>query len=108
MYIERCTHGSERGWRKPSVEIRQGGASPLYHNRGSADYFGDLKYLVPGDTITYSTDRGTRTYRVTSVRQISVNDLSPLNPSYENKLTLITCVENIASLRLCVEAEELW
>ena len=91
-----------------STSMWNGNVAMSRHNRGSADYFGDLKYLVPGDTITYSTDRGTRTYRVTSVRQISVNDLSPLNPSYENKLTLITCVENIASLRLCVEAEELW
>ena len=76
-----------------STSMWNGNVAMSGHNRGSADYFGDLKYLVPGDTITYSTDRGTRT---------------SLNPSYENKLTLITCVENIASLRLCVEAEELW
>ena len=91
-----------------STSMWNGNVALSGHNRGSADYFGDLKYLAPGDTITYSTDRGTRTYRVTGVRQISVNDLSPLDPSVRNKLTLITCVENIASLRLCVEAEELW
>jgi len=34
VYIERCKHGSERGWRKPAAETRQGGAFPLYHNSG--------------------------------------------------------------------------
>lgn len=31
VYFERSTYGSRRGWRKPTAEMRQGGASLLYH-----------------------------------------------------------------------------
>lgn len=77
------------------------------HNRGVNDNFGKLKKLSKGDVITYKTELGTRKYEVFYVGQIGVTDLSRLNPSNENIITLITCVENQPLLRLCVQAKEL-
>jgi len=77
------------------------------HNRGVNDNFGKLKKLSKGDIITYKTELGTRKYEVFYVDQIGVTDLSRLNPSSENMITLITCVENQPLLRLCVQAKEL-
>ncbi|MBE5812865.1 MAG: class D sortase [Clostridiales bacterium] len=77
------------------------------HNRGVNDNFGKLKKLSKGDVITYKTELGTRKYEVSYVGQIGVTDLSRLNPSSENMITLITCVENQPLLRLCVQAKEL-
>ena len=77
------------------------------HNRGVNDNFGKLKKLSKGDIITYKTELGTRKYEVFYVGQIGVTDLSRLNPSSENMITLITCLENQPLLRLCVQAKEL-
>ena len=57
-----------------------------------------------GDTITLATTLGTRRYSVYSVRKVSVNDVSVLNPSDENMVTLVTCVMNQPQYRWCVQA----
>ena len=40
------------------------------HNRGVRDDFGELHTLEPGDTITWTTKLGTRTYEVVSVQKV--------------------------------------
>ena len=55
--------------------------------------------------ITYTTKLGTRTYEVYSVSKISVNDVSVLNDSADNILTLVTCVMNQPDYRWCVQAK---
>lgn len=78
------------------------------HNRGTnCAYFGALKNVKVGDTVKYKTSLGTRTYQVTKVSTISSTDYSQLNDTGDNRLTLITCVANQPSLRLCVQAVEL-
>ena len=73
------------------------------HNRGSnAAYFGELKNLSQGDIITYITKYETKQYEVKEVKQIEETDLSVLEQTEENQITLITCVENQRDLRLCV------
>lgn len=72
------------------------------HNRGTSDYFGKLKKLKPGDEMSYKTKLGTRTYVVDSVSKISDTDWSKLQYTSDNRLTLITCVEDVGSQRLCV------
>jgi sortase A len=72
------------------------------HNRSG--FFGYLKDAEVGDTITYTTKYGERTYRIYSKTQIGEYDNLPLNWSAENILTLITCVENTPELRWCVRA----
>ena len=58
-----------------------------------------------GFKITYTTKLGTRTYEVYSVSKISVNDVSVLNDSADNILTLVTCVMNQPDYRWCVQAK---
>lgn len=73
------------------------------HNRGSnAAYFGKIKNLVEGDIITYITKYETKEYAVKEVKQIEETDLSVLNQTEDNRITLITCVENHKNLRQCV------
>ena len=77
------------------------------HNRGSSAYFGTLKDVRIGDTVTYTTNQGTRTYEVTYVGSIDYTDHSYLNGTGDNRITLITCIANQPSLRLCVQATEI-
>lgn len=77
------------------------------HNRGSSVVIGDIKDLELGDKIVYTTDLGTRTYGVISVSMISNTDWSDLTATSDNRITLITCVENDSNYRWCVIATEL-
>lgn len=69
------------------------------HNQGVRDDFGDLHTLERGDTITWTTKLGVRTYEVTSVQKVKETDTSGTAPSNENKLTLYTCVRNQRTYR---------
>ncbi len=82
-----------------------GNVAMAAHNRSS--YFGKICKLKSGDKITYSTNIGTRKYEVTSVYKINDDDTSCLNDSTENRLTLVTCVENQSAYRWCVIAKEI-
>ena len=58
--------------------------------------------MVEGDIITYITKYETKEYAVKEVKQIEETDLSVLNQTEDNRITLITCVENQKNLRQCV------
>jgi len=76
------------------------------HNRtpdGQAAYFRDLHTLSIGDTLIYRTALGEREYRVTASKTISDEDWSWLSRTADNRLTLITCVDNNLSRRLVVQ-----
>ena len=77
------------------------------HNRGNHPYFGKLKNVKDGDIVKYKTAIGTKTYKVTFVGAISYTDFSYLNEMGDNRITLITCIANQPSLRLCVQAVEI-
>lgn len=73
------------------------------HNRGGKGaYFGRLKELREGDIITYITKFETKEYEVTEVKTIEETDFSVIEGTENNQITLLTCVENQESLRLCV------
>ncbi len=76
------------------------------HNRGSHPYFGKLKNVKVGDIVEYKTSIGTKTYKVVFTGSISYTDYSYLNEMGDNRITLITCIANQPSLRLCVQAVE--
>ena len=77
------------------------------HNRGSNAYFAQLKNVKIGDTVTYKTSVGTKTYEVNFVGTIASTDFSYLNEMGDNRITMITCIANQPSLRLCVQATEI-
>ena len=76
------------------------------HNRGINSYFGEIHHLKAGDEIIYSTKLGTKKYAVTSVRKINAADFSFLRETSDNRLTLITCLNNEPNFRRCVQAKE--
>ena len=76
------------------------------HNRGASYVIGSIKDLEIGDTITYTTVYGTRTYSVSYVGVISYTDWSHLQATADNRITLTTCLANQPSSRVCVQAVE--
>lgn len=77
------------------------------HNRGyKVNYFSRLKELEIGDTINYCYNNEIRTYKVILKEIIDETNWSFLKNTKENKLTLITCVEDMPELRRCIQAIE--
>lgn len=77
------------------------------HNRGTyAHYFQKLDKLKIGDEISYETKLGKKTYLVADITNISEYDLSVIDNTACNCLTLITCIKNKPEYRLCVRAIE--
>ena len=91
-----------------NTEVWTGNIGLAAHNRGyPVNYFGRLKELQIGDEIKYTTIYGTRTYKVEVSTIIADTDWSYLQETKENKLTLITCVENEPKYRRCIQAIEI-
>ena len=77
------------------------------HNRGyKNNYFNRLKELQEGDEIKYTYKDIERTYIVTKHEIIQNTDWSNLEPTEENTITLITCVENEPEYRRCIQGIE--
>ncbi len=84
------------------------------HNSGVKNgkyvgYFDSIKDLKNGDLIYYDTLSNTYTYKVVENKIILETDLSVLNNTTENILTLITCVEGLQNkaYRQCIIAERI-
>ena len=89
------------------TSVWNGNVALCGHNRGSWPYFGTLKNVQVGDIITYRTSLGVRTYRVTSAGRIAATNTAVLNPTADNRITLLTCIANEPSYRLCVVGQEI-
>lgn len=78
------------------------------HNRGyRVNYFERLKEVQKGDLVYYTYKDVRRTYIITSKEIIKDTEWSSLENTEDNRLTLITCVENKPELRRCLQAVEL-
>jgi len=88
--------------------IYDGNVGLAGHNRGTENsYFARINELENGDIIKYKTKFFDRTYIVDNIQVIYETDWSLLEPTEENKLTLITCITNKRNQRLCVQATEI-
>lgn len=77
------------------------------HNRGyKNNYFENLKKIKEGDEILYYYNGNLRKYIVTQHCIIKDIDWTYLENTEENKITLITCVENEPEYRRCVQGIE--
>ena len=77
------------------------------HNRGyKNNYFENLKELKEGDEIIYHYKGKVRKYIVINHCIIKDTDWTYLEKTEENKITLITCVENEPGYRRCVQGIE--
>lgn len=73
------------------------------HNRGSkAAFFENLKNIKKGMKIEYTTKYETKTYITDEIKEIEETDFSVLEPTKDNRITLITCIANQRAKRLCV------
>ena len=88
------------------TSIWDGNVSLAAHNRGTNNYFGKIHTLKSGDTVTLTTKLGTRTYAVESVKKITETDNSDTAATWENCVTLFTCVRDEREYRWCVRAVE--
>lgn len=77
------------------------------HNRGyPVNYFANIKDLQIGDEIIYELPDKSRTYIVNEITIIEDTDWSYLQLTNDNRITLITCVENEPSYRRCIQGIE--
>lgn len=77
------------------------------HNRGyENNYFHNLKELNEGDDILYTYKGETKEYIVEKHYIIEETDVSCLEDTEENIITLITCVENEPKYRRCIQGIE--
>lgn len=80
----------------------------IAHNRGyEVNYFQNLKDLKEGDEIIYKYNGIKKKFYVKLLKIINDTDWTLLENTKENKLTLITCVENQPEYRRCVQAEQI-
>ena len=78
------------------------------HNRGyKINYFRDLKLLQKGDLIIYTYNGEISKYSVNELGIIKDTDWSKLESSSQDKLTLITCLEDEPEYRRYIQAVKL-
>ena len=63
--------------------------------------------IETGDKIIYYTEKGKKEYKVVVNEIIYQTDWSYIENTEDNRITLITCVENMYEYRRCVQAVEI-
>lgn len=77
------------------------------HNRGyNQNFFERLNEVKEGDKVEYITKYVTQTYYISQIKEINETDLSVLNATEEDQITMITCIKNQKEKRLCVIASK--
>lgn len=90
------------------TDLENGNVGLAGHNRGyEKNYFKNLKNVKIDDEIFYKHEDFEKRYIIDTIEIIQNTDWSYLRKTDENKITLITCVENEANLRRCVQATEI-
>lgn len=78
------------------------------HNRGfNQNFFENLKNIKKDDEVIYITKYSEKHFRVSEIKEIEETNLSVLNSTENNQVTMITCIENQRNKRLCVIATEI-
>lgn len=88
-----------------STAYLDGNVGLAAHN--TKKFWAKLNKLEKGDTISYISFLGSKEYVVDNIQVINENDMSLLENTKENKLSLITCILNNPAKRLCVQASEI-
>lgn len=83
-----------------NTNLLNGNVGLAAHNRGyPINYFARLKELEFGDEIIYKQGYETKKY--------VVNNITIIQDTEENTITLITCVENKPTQRRCIQGIEI-
>ena len=89
----------------PESNTYKGNVALAGHN--SYNFFKNIKELKPDNKIIYYTDKGKREYKVVLNKIIQQTDWTYIEDTSDNRVTLITCVENMHEYRRCVQAVEI-
>ena len=90
------------------TKVEDGNIGLAAHNRGyKNNYFERLKELKEGDKIYYYHNNYKKEYTVEKHIIIKDTDWTNLENTIENKITLITCVENQKEYRRCIQGKEI-
>ena len=90
-----------------STSIYKGNVGLAAHNRGyKNNYFSNINKLNIDDEIIYKCVYGIRKYKVDIIEKIDSYDWSYLENTKENRITLVTCINDKPNFRLCVSAKE--
>ena len=87
--------------------LNNGNTGLIGHNRGSSGFFSFVLDLRAGDVLSLETAGVVKHYEVTELYVICDTDFAPLSQFGDNRLTLITCVENMRDQRRVAVAIEL-
>lgn len=88
-----------------NTPVKIGNVCLAAHNRGyKNNYFSRLKELKIGDKINYYINGNKFVYKVEEILIIYETDWSMLENTKDNRITMITCIENREKYRLCVQA----
>lgn len=91
-----------------NTSIFEGNVGLAAHNRGyPVNYFANIKNLKNDDEIIYYSPYGNKRYKVILSIIILDTDWSYLQPTKDNRITLITCVEDRPEYRRCIQAIEI-
>ena len=91
----------------PNTSNWNGNIGLAAHNRGyKNNFFSKIKYLENGDEIVYNVNNNIKKYKVEKKIEIDSYDWSYLQNTNDNRITLITCVENKENKRLVVQGIE--
>ena len=86
---------------------KKGNIGLAAHNRGyPVNYFKDINNWKKGDEINYVYKKFKKTYIVDKIEIIKDTDWSMLEKTDDNRITLITCVENEPNFRRCIQGIE--
>jgi len=88
----------------PSTSLFNGNVGIAGHN--TKPFFANLNKVKIGDEITYNFLLNSKTYVVDTIVEIEETTWDYLEDTNENKITLITCIVNEPTKRLCVQATE--
>ncbi len=88
--------------------VNVGNVGLAAHNRGyKNNYFSRLKELEIGDKINYYINGHKFEYEVSEILIIYETDWEKLKDTKDNRITMITCIENREKYRLCVQAKRI-
>lgn len=86
----------------------QGNICLAAHNRGyPVNYFQNIKQLEKGDLIIYTIGNTEKKYKVNMISIVEDTNWDNLQSTEDNRITLITCVENEPEYRRCIQGIEI-
>ena len=86
----------------------EGNVALAGHNRGyEKNYFENLKDLKGGELIIYQTRSEAKVYKVTEIKKVNESNVDIIKNTKDNRITLITCVENKPKERLVIDGKEI-